>query len=98
MSPNMMAPVEHAAAQAVTTSPSFRVLFSFLALSFPAWMRCTQKVHFSMTPRERTVTSGLRTILPRSVFIAVLTFANCLLSWYLNQLKRRTLYGQLFAQ
>jgi len=22
-------------------------------------MRCTQKVHFSITPRERTVTSGL---------------------------------------
>src|SRR5436853_547543 len=29
------------------------------AVIFPFWMRCTQYVHFSITPRPRTVTSGL---------------------------------------
>ncbi len=51
-------------------------------------MRCTQEVHFSITPRARTVTSGLRA---RRV-----TGAAPALKSY--QLKRRTLYGQLFEQ
>ena len=34
-----------------------------------AWlMRCTQYVHFSITPRLRTVTSGLRISLRLGVF------------------------------
>ena len=32
---------------------------SALWRNLAAWMRCTQQVHFSMTPRERTVTCGL---------------------------------------
>ena len=50
--------------------------------------RCTQYVHFSITPRSRTVTLGLRISLRTGVF----------LSWYWRKLKRRTLYGQLFEQ
>ena len=38
---------------------------SNLACSSPARMRCTQKVHFSVTPRSRTVTSGLSPRLAR---------------------------------
>ena len=38
-------------------------------LNFASCKRCTQKVHFSMTPRLRTVTSGLSTIRVRSSFI-----------------------------
>src|SRR5258708_34539536 len=51
-------------------------------------MRCTQYVHFSITPRLRTVTSRLRKSL------------NCGVSqsWKRRKLKRRTLYGQLFEQ
>ena len=30
-----------------------------MASSLASWMRWTQKLHFSITPRERTVTSGL---------------------------------------
>ncbi len=41
-------------------------------------MRCTQNEHFSITPRERTVTSGFNTILPRSVFFAGLACAELL--------------------
>ena len=51
-------------------------------------MRWMQYVHFSMTPRLRTVTSGLNTILCTS---------ECG-SLYSVKLKRRTLYGQLFEQ
>src|SRR6266700_6611366 len=51
-------------------------------------MRCTQYVHFSMTPRMRTVTSGLYT---RPVISG-----SCL--WKLRKLKCRTLKGQLLAQ
>ena len=31
---------------------------STFAAIFASWMRCTQKVHFSITPRMRTVTFG----------------------------------------
>ena len=59
---------------------------SFLATCSALRMRCTQKVHFSITPLERTVTSGL----------------SCMLSGAGNagsaQLKTRTLYGQLLEQ
>src|ERR1700733_8658995 len=51
-------------------------------------IRCTQYVHFSMTPRLRTVTFGLRPSLRLSV----------LKSAYSRKLNRRTLYGQLFEQ
>ena len=33
---------------------------------FACWMRCVQNEHFSMTPRMRTVTSGLNCILVMS--------------------------------
>ena len=62
LSPNTIALVGQAVWQAVTTSPSFRGRFSFLAVSLPSCIRCTQNEHFSITPRERTVTSGLSTI------------------------------------
>ena len=51
-------------------------------------MRCTQYVHFSITPRLRTVTSGLRMQLRLGVSQ----------SGSSRKLKRRTLYGQLFEQ
>src|ERR1700734_931690 len=51
-------------------------------------MRCTQYVHFSITPRIRTVTSGLNSI----PWIS----GSCL--WKLRKLKCRTLKGQLLAQ
>ena len=49
-------------------------------------MRCTQKVHFSMIPRLRTVTSGL------SWFFRLSGHAGS------QKLKKRAWYGQLFAQ
>src|SRR5215475_8690855 len=51
-------------------------------------MRCTQYLHFSMTPRIRTVTSGLCTMLTNS--------GSSL--WKFKKLKCRTLNGQLLAQ
>ena len=51
-------------------------------------MRWTQKVHFSITPRGRTVTSGLYT---RRVASGVAPVKS-------RKLNRRTLNGQLFAQ
>ena len=45
-------------AQAVSTSPSRTVRPSVRAFDFASVRRCTQKVHFSMTPLLRTVTSG----------------------------------------
>ena len=59
-----------------------------MAAIFTASMRWTQKVHFSITPRPRTVTSGLN-----AIFSVSGTFLN-----QLKKLKRRTLYGQLFEQ
>ena len=55
----MIAWVGQVCCQAVMMSPSFTVRFSSRAWSFPATMRCTHIVHFSMTPSYRTVTSGL---------------------------------------
>src|ERR1051326_84230 len=60
LSPNTIASVGHACAHAVVTSPSRTRRFSFSASIFAWLMRCTQYVHFSITPRVRTVTSGLR--------------------------------------
>src|SRR4051812_38848044 len=50
--------------------------------------RCTQYVHFSITPRSRTVTSG---------FAPSRYLASCVLLYW-KKLNRRTLYGQLFEQ
>ena len=77
-SPKTIAPVGHACWQAVWTVPSTMELDSapdcvpparthlFLVAIFACWMRCVQKEHFSMTPRMRTVTSGLNCILVQS--------------------------------
>ena len=64
-----MASVGQACWQAVITSLSISVRFSFFAFSLPSCKRCTQKLHFSMTPLERTVTSGFNTMRVRSSFI-----------------------------
>ena len=49
-------------------------------------MRCTQNVHFSITPFSRTVTSGFSCQFSGS--------ANS----YVNQLNTRTFHGQFCAQ
>jgi hypothetical protein len=63
-----------------------RLEITILAWPSAARMRCTQNVHFSMTPTVRTETSGL----------------SCRWSGFgqlgLKKLKNRTLYGQAFAQ
>ena len=51
-------------------------------------MRCTQNVHFSMTPLARTITSGFSARFSGSGTYQL----------YDQWLKRRALYGQLFAQ
>ena len=51
-------------------------------------MRCMQKLHFSMTPFSRTVTSGFHCQFMRLGTTSVNVY----------QLNTRTLYGQLFAQ
>src|SRR5450755_4139240 len=61
-SPKTIASVGHVCWQAVLISPSSIGRLTFLALILTFWMRCTQNVHFSITPRERTVTSGLKTM------------------------------------
>jgi len=60
MSPNTMASAGQACWHAVTISPSATGRSSFSLAILARVMRCTQYVHFSMTPRLRTVTSGLR--------------------------------------
>ena len=45
---------------AVLMAPSATGRSSFSASIFASLMRCTQYVHFSITPRLRTLTSGLR--------------------------------------
>src|SRR5688572_17322852 len=76
--------------QAVCTAPSATLPSPFaIFASTRAWSRrCTQYVHFSITPRARTVTSGFASIFSvgESVFE------------YWKKLNRRTLYGQLFEQ
>ncbi len=84
--PNTIASVGHARWHAVTTSPGRIGRFSTSATCSAARIRCTQYVHFSITPRDRTVTDGLYCSDASSV------------RSYANQLKRRTLYGQLFEQ
>jgi len=64
------------------------LLFVIGVTLFAALIRCTQYVHFSITPRLLTVTSGLRPSFKLGVFQ----------SWYSRKLNRRTLYGQLFEQ
>jgi hypothetical protein len=58
-SPKTIAPAGQACWQALTTEPSLSGSPVRLLLIFASWMRCTQYVHFSMTPRIRTVTLGL---------------------------------------
>jgi molybdopterin-containing oxidoreductase family membrane subunit len=58
--PNTIASVGHTCWHAVTISPSRIGRPSASAWPRTYSMRCTQYVHFSITPRERTVTSGLR--------------------------------------
>src|SRR6185437_1925280 len=88
MSPKRIACVGHAAWQAVTISPS-RIRRSCLSASMCAVsMRWMQYVHFSITPRRRTVTSGLR----------IAMYCGVCLSAYCMKLNRRTLYGQLLEQ
>src|SRR5690606_22007933 len=85
ISPKTMASAGHALAQAVLISPSTGLLPSLLASNLPAFILCTQKVHFSITPLAVTVASRLSTILPTSLFMEVFS-GNCLLPWHLNQL------------
>ena len=42
---------------------------AFFAFSLASCRRCTQKVHFSITPRLRTVTSGFSTMRVSSLFM-----------------------------
>src|SRR4029077_4457012 len=88
MSPKTMAWVGQTCWQAVWISPSRTFRPSFSASILASLMRCTQYVHFSMTPRLRTETSGLRCNLRLGV----------VQSEYRKKLNRRTLYGQLFEQ
>src|SRR4051794_28248841 len=92
-----MAPVEQAAWHAVFTDPSFSGVPAFLASSLAACRRCWHIEHFSITPLLRTTTSGFSTIFPSSC-CAGLTIAKSGLLLKSNQLKRRTLNGQLLAQ
>src|SRR6185503_655261 len=87
--------------QAVLISPSRIGRLAFFALILVFWMRCTQNVHFSITPRERTVTSGLNTIDFNFIFgssVGVNGVTPMTSTLLLKKLKRRTLYGQLFEQ
>ena len=86
--PNVIACVGHVCAQAGTTSPSRIGRSSFLASMRAALIRCTQYVHFSITPRLRTVTFGFRP----SFRLSVVSSEN------FRKLKCRNLYGQLFKQ
>ena len=60
MSPKTMACPGQTDWQAVWTSPSRISRPSLWAVMRACSMRWTQYVHFSMTPRLRTLTSGLR--------------------------------------
>src|SRR5687767_9327606 len=72
--PNTIASAGQACWQAVfrshcPSSPVFTGRLLFLASNLPSWQRWIQKVHFSITPLERTVTSGFNTILVSWSFI-----------------------------
>src|SRR5947207_349023 len=88
MLPKTIARVGQAAWHAVTTSSPPTGRSSISAAIRAALIRCTQYVHFSITPRGRTVTSGFRINFRLGVDS----------SEYGKKLKRRTLYGQLFEQ
>src|SRR3954454_24566764 len=89
MLPKTMARVGQAAWQAVTTSSPATGRPPSIFAAIRAWLiRWTQYVHFSITPRDRTVTSGFRW----GFRLGVVSSA------YWKKLKRRTLYGQLFEQ
>ena len=57
-SPKTMASAGQVCWQAVRISPSLHVAVLALGRDLRRWMRCTQYVHFSITPRKRTVTFG----------------------------------------
>src|SRR5262249_38872715 len=87
--PKVIARVGQDWAQAGVTSPSaIGRPWSFAFWRAPA-MRWTQNVHFSITPWPRCVTSGFNINGSGSGQFS---------SAKSNQLKRRTLYGQLFEQ
>jgi hypothetical protein len=54
---------------AVVQSAIYSFAVYFFASNLADCKRCTQKEHFSITPRERTVTSGFNTILVKSSFM-----------------------------
>src|SRR5207244_13485653 len=86
MLPKYIARVVQVWTQAGTTSPSRTSRPSSLAFSSPLRMRWIQKVHFSITPRARTDTSGFNAL------------SSCASHFGSKKLKKRTVYGQLFAQ
>src|ERR1700678_3554197 len=88
MLPKTIASAGQAPWQAVTISPSRPARFCSSDKIFAALIRCTQYVHFSITPRLRTVTFGLR--IPYRLGVEE--------SENKKKLNRRTLYGQLFEQ
>src|SRR5258708_3357139 len=88
MLPKTMASVGQACWHAVRISPSMISRSSFSDAMRASLMRWTQYVHFSITPRLRTVTSGLRIIFR----LGESKSANR------KKLNRRTLYGQLLEQ
>src|SRR5439155_17869406 len=63
ISPNVIACVGQDCMHAVSMSPSWTGTPSAFARSLPSRMRWMQNVHFSITPLDRTVTSGLSTSL-----------------------------------
>ena len=63
---------------------------------FASWMRCTQYVHFSITPRKRTVTFGFCCIFSVSGSPPVSFHTDVVVP--VEVVEARTLYGQLFAQ
>ena len=64
-SPNVIARDGQACAHAIVNSSGSSSRCSTAARFSASRMRCTQKVHFSMTPLPRTVTSGLSCQLQR---------------------------------
>src|SRR5206468_10772070 len=85
-SPKTSAFAEHDCTHAGFTSPSSSSRLAAFASISTALMRCTQKVHFSITPTSRTETSGF----------------SCRWSGLghcgLKKSKNRTLYGHALAQ
>ena len=82
----MIAPAGQPWAHAGCSAPSTSSRFSALASLLATLMRCTQNVHFSITPTSRTETSGLS--------CSCSGFSHC--GW--KKLKNRTLYMQALPQ